>query len=144
MKISGSYSLPFAPEKSYAVLQDPNVLTQCLPGVERMDKIGEDEYAMVMKMAIASFSGAFQGKVKVEDQQPFTSYRMVVEGTGKIGFMKGSGALQFQPEGEGTLITYEGDVQVGGMLASVGSRLIDTTSKMIIKRFFDKLVEVAT
>jgi carbon monoxide dehydrogenase subunit G len=62
-----------------------------------------------------------------------------VEGNGKIGFMKGEGLLKLTPQGEGTGVAYEGDVQVGGTMAAVGQRLIDATAKMMIKRFFDKL-----
>ena len=64
-----------------------------------------------------------------------------MEGKGKIGFMKGDGTLKLTPQGTGTQVAYEGDVQVGGTLAAVGQRLIDTTAKMMIKRFFDKLAE---
>jgi carbon monoxide dehydrogenase subunit G len=69
---------------------------------------------------------------------------MRVDGNGKIGFMKGEGGILLSPEGPAsTLISYEGDVQVGGTMAAVGQRLIDTTSKMMLKRFFDKLSQVA-
>ena len=68
----------------------------------------------------------------------------MVEGTGKIGFIKGEGLLSLTPQGESTEVKYDGDVQVGGTIAGVGQRLIDTTAKMIIKKFFEKLSEAAT
>ncbi len=118
-----------------------------MPGTDHLDKIAEDEYQMKMKMAIASIGGLFTGKVRLTDQQPPESFRLVVEGTGKIGFLKGEGLLQLStstesPQGP-TEVKYEGDVQVGGTIASVGQRLLDTTSKMIIKKFFEKLAEAA-
>ena len=88
---------------------------------------------------MASLSGAFEGKVRITDQNPPSSFRLVVEGSGKIGFMKGEGLLTLTPEGAGTEVAYDGDVQVGGTIAAVGQRLIDCTAKMMIKRFFEKL-----
>lgn len=143
MKISGAYTVPVAREKAYQLLQDPVVLAQCMPGTDHLDKIGEDEYEMKMKMAIASFSGLFTGKVKIADAQPPESFRLAVEGTGKIGFLKGQGLLHLTPVEQSTEVKYEGDVQVGGTMAAVGQRLLDTTSKMIIKKFFEKFSELA-
>jgi carbon monoxide dehydrogenase subunit G len=98
---------------------------------------------MKMKMALAAISGQFEGKVRMADQNPPTSFRLIVEGTGKIGFMKGQGLLTLTPAPDGTSVHFDGDVQVGGTMAAVGQRLIDATSKMMIKRFFDKLNEHA-
>lgn len=139
MKISGAYTLALATEEAYRRLQDPTVLASCIPGCESLDKIGEDEYRMKMKLAMASLSGAFDGKVRIADQLPPDSFRLIVEGSGKLGFIKGEGLLKFSASGEATEIAYEGDVQVGGTMAAVGQRLIDATAKMMIKRFFDKV-----
>ena len=76
------------------MMQDPEVLARAMPGCESLEKIGEDEYRMKMKMALASLSGAFEGKVRITDQTPPSSFRLMVEGTGKIGFMKGDGLLK--------------------------------------------------
>lgn len=143
MKISGTQTLAAAPEKVYAMMQDPEVLARAIPGCEGLEKTGEDEYRMKMKMALASFSGAFDGKVRITDQTPPVSFRLIVEGSGKLGFMKGDGLLKLAASEEGTEITYEGDAQVGGTMAAVGQRLIDGTAKMMIKRFFEKLGEEA-
>lgn len=126
-------------------MQDPVILAQCMPGCESLDRIGPDEYAMKMKMALAAISGSFEGKVSITNQNPPTSFKLVVEGKGKIGHMKGEGVIQLKPVTESsTEVVYEGDVNVGGTIAAVGSRLVDTTSKMMIKKFFDKLASVAT
>ena len=139
MKISGSYFLPLPPEQAYRKLQDPEVLAAAMPGCESLEKIGEDEYRMKMKMALASLSGNFDGKVRITDQSPPQSFKLMVEGSGKVGFMKGEGNLKFTAKDAGTDVSYEGDVQVGGTIAAVGQRLIDGTAKMMIKRFFDKV-----
>jgi carbon monoxide dehydrogenase subunit G len=139
VKISGVNTLALNRDEAYRRMQDPAVLAACMPGCESLDKIGDDEYRMKMKLAMASLSGAFDGKVRIADQSPPESFRLIVEGTGKLGFMKGEGLLKFSPSGDATEVAYEGDVQVGGTIAAVGQRLIDATAKMMIKRFFDKL-----
>ena len=142
MKISGTHVLAVPQDRAYQLLQDPEVLARCMPGCDALVGTGENEYQMKMKMALASFSGLFDGTVKIVEPEPSSSFRLIVEGKGKIGFMKGDGRLKLNPEGSGTQVAYEGDVQVGGTLAAVGQRLIDTTAKMMIKRFFDRLSEI--
>jgi carbon monoxide dehydrogenase subunit G len=110
-----------------------------MPGCRSLVKVGEHEYAMKMKMMLASISGLFDGKVRIADRNFPDSFRLVVEGSGKIGFLKGDGLLQLTPNGNGTTVGYEGEVRVGGTISAVGQRLLDTTAKMMIKRFFDKL-----
>ena len=159
MKLSGSYTLPVAPERAYQILQDPAVLAQAMPGCESLEKIGPDEYRMKMKVLLAALSGQFEGKVRITDQVPPSSFRLIVEGSGRIGFLKGDGLLKIvprytdyiSPKAEAripsaevtTVVSYEGDAQVGGTMAAVGQRLIDGTAKMMIKRFFDKLAALA-
>jgi carbon monoxide dehydrogenase subunit G len=139
VKIAGTSRLNLPPEKAYEMMQDPEVLAKAMPGCESLERIGPDEYRMKMKMAMASLSGAFEGKVKITEQSPPESFKLMVEGSGKIGFMKGEGLLKLTAADEGTDVAYEGDVQVGGTMAAVGQRLIDGTAKMMIKRFFEKL-----
>ena len=120
-------------------MQDPVVLAKAMPGCESLEKSGDNEYKLKTKMVLASLSGAFDGKVRLIEPERPVSFRMVVEGSGKIGFMKGDGVLRLAAKDGGTEVAYEGDVQVGGTMAAVGQRLIDTTARMLIKRFFEKL-----
>ena len=143
MNLSGSFRLPAPPERVYRLLLDPAVLARSMPGCERLDQIAENEYAMRMKMMLASVSGLFDGKVRIAEQHPASSFRLIVEGNGKIGFMKGDGRLTVSPEGDGAEVVYEGHVQVGGTIANVGQRLIEMTAKMLIKRFFASLTAEA-
>jgi len=143
LKISGSYTIPAARERTYQLLQDPVVLAKCMPGTDHLDKVAENEYEMKMKMAIASIGGLFSGKVRIADQNQPESFKLIVEGNGKIGFVKGEGLLNLSPQGDVTEVNYDGDVQVGGTIAGVGQRLLDATAKMIIKKFFEKLSEAA-
>ena len=148
MKIAGFYTLPVTPERAYQVLQDPAILAQAIPGCEGLERIGPDEYRMRMKVLLAALSGQFEGKVRMADQSPPTSFRLIVEGSGRIGFLKGEGLLKLSQADGGapasTLVSYEGDAQVGGTMAAVGQRLIDGTAKMMIKKFFDKLASLST
>jgi uncharacterized protein len=143
VKISGTYTLPVPPERAYQLLQDPEVLARAMPGCQALEKIGENEYRMKMLMVLASLSGAFEGKVRITDQEPPSSFRLVVEGSGRIGFLKGDGVLKLRAVEGGTEVSYEGDAQVGGTIAAIGQRLIDGTAKMMTKKFFDKLAEAA-
>ena len=146
MKISGSYTLPVAQDRAYQILQDPAILAQAIPGCENLERIGPHEYRMKMKVLLAALSGQFEGKVRITDQTPPTSFRLIVEATGRIGFLKGEGLLKLSAADAGsvssTAVSYEGDAQVGGTMAAVGQRLIDGTAKMMIKKFFDKLVSL--
>jgi carbon monoxide dehydrogenase subunit G len=143
MKVSGEYAVPAPPEAAYGLLQDPEVLARCMPGCDELVRIGDNEYRMKMKMALASISGLFSGTVRIADPNPPASFRLVVEGSGKIGFVKGEGMLNLAGEADGTKVAYDGEVQVGGTIAAVGQRLLDATAKMIIKKFFDKLAAEA-
>lgn len=143
MKISGSQTIPVPRERAYQLLQDPAVLGQCMPGCESLEKTGEDTYRLRMNMVMAAFTGNFDGSVRIADQNPPESFRLIVEGKGKVGFMKGQGLLRLSDSPEGTSVNYDGDVQVGGTMAAVGQRLIDSTARMMIKRFFDKLIQTA-
>ena len=143
MKITGSHELPVDVQRAYEMLLDPDVLARALPGCDELVRIGPDEYEMRLKVAIASVQGLFSGKVRITDRQPPDSYRMAVEGTGRVGFVKGEGLMKLSPKEGATEMQYEGDVQVGGMIAGVGQRLLETSARMIIKRFMDKLSEEA-
>ncbi len=143
MKIGGAYQLPLGRDRAYSLLQDPAILAGCIPGCDGLVRTADHEYDMKMKLALASISGLFEGKVRITEQKEPRSFRLGVEGKGKIGFMKGEGLLQLADKDGGTEVSYEGDVHVGGTIAAVGQRLLDTTAKMMIKRFFDKLAEIA-
>lgn len=125
------------------MLQDPEVLARSMPGCDHMEKVGDDEYQLKMKMAISAVQGLFAGKIRVTDKNPPNQFRLIVEGTGKVGFLKGDGLLTLLPAGDGTEVRYEGDVQIGGMIAGVGQRLLESTAKFMIKKFFERLTGAA-
>ena len=142
MKLSGSYSLPVPRQRAWELLQDPAVLAKCMPGTESLEPTGPGEFRMKMKMTLASMAGLFEGKVRIADSHEPESFRLIVEGSGKIGFMKGDGVLTLTEAGASTEVRFDGEVQIGGTIAAVGQRLLDTTSRMLIKRFFESLANL--
>jgi carbon monoxide dehydrogenase subunit G len=136
MKLSGTQSFPAPRQQVWAFLTDPQRLAKCIPGCEQLEAVGENEYHGVMNVGLAAVKGVYNGKVKLEDMQPSAHYKMLLDGKGKQGFIKGSGTIDLEEQNGRTLLTYEGDIQVGGPLASVGQRLIDGAAKMMIGQFF--------
>lgn len=139
MKVIGSHTVPAGRERTYRLLQDPEVLAKCVPGCDLLERVGENDYQMKMKMLIGALSGLFDGRISIADAQPPQSFRMKVTGSGKIGFVKAEGALNLESNGTSTDVKYEGEVQVGGTIASIGQRLLDGAAQMIVKRFFENL-----
>ena len=138
MRLEGSYTLPADRDRVYAMLLDPEVLAACMPGCQNLAAEGNGSYRLKMNVVLAALSGDFTGKVAIENPQPPESYRLRIDGSGRIGVLQGEGDLRLSAsDGGGTLVTYVGDVHVGGTMAAVGQRLLDTTARMMIRRFFD-------
>jgi carbon monoxide dehydrogenase subunit G len=139
MKIGGEYTFDGPQELVWQTLLDPVTLARVLPGADKLDQVGENEYEAALTMKIGPIQGQFMGKVKLENIQAPTSYTMQVDGRGAPGFVKATGHLTLTAEGSRTRMTYEGDAQVGGRLASVGQRLMETSAKAIIGQSLDGL-----
>jgi carbon monoxide dehydrogenase subunit G len=139
MKIEGTHELRAPRGRVFQALTDPAVLQRCIPGCERLERTGEDAYAATLRTGVGAIKGVFQGNVRLEEVRPPEHYRLVVEGKGQPGFLKGAGALDLEEGDGGTLIRYAGDVQVGGTLASVGQRMIQGAAKMMAAQFFTAL-----
>jgi carbon monoxide dehydrogenase subunit G len=139
MKIEGTSELRAPRERVYRALTDPLVLARCIPGCESLEKTGENTYAVTLRAGVGSIKGVFKGTVRLEDMRPPSHYRIVVEGKGQPGFLKGSGDLDLEEQDGATLIKYAGDVQVGGTIASVGQRMILGSARMMAAQFFTAL-----
>jgi carbon monoxide dehydrogenase subunit G len=110
-----------------------------MPGCERLEQTGENEYQGEIKIRIGPVQGKFMGTVKLSDINKLESYRMDVDGKGAPGFVKGAGQVKLEPQGAATLMHYSGDAQVGGRIASVGQRLLDSSAKAITRQSLDSL-----
>jgi carbon monoxide dehydrogenase subunit G len=139
MKIEGTHELRAPRLRVYQCLTDPEVLQRCIPGCERLEKTGENSYAATIRTGIGSIKGVFNGNVRLEDMRPPEHYRIVVDGKGSPGFLKGSGDFELEAQGDATIIKYSGELQVGGTIASVGQRMIQGTAKMMATQFFTAL-----
>jgi len=144
MKIEGSADIPAPREKVWAAFLDPNILAQALPGCEKLEAIGPNQYKATMKVGVAAIKGTFEGKVKLSDLEPPNRYRMAVEGSGGPGFVRGDAGMQMSDVDGGTKVSYDADVQVGGLIASVGQRMLGGVTELMLDQFFTRLTELLT
>lgn len=137
MKISGSYTMQAPQQEVWNRLLDPDSLSSCLPGVEKLEQTGENEYNMAMNIGVGMIKGTYEGKVRITDLNEPADYQMYVEGSGRPGFVKGTGKIELSANGDSsTEINYEGDVEVGGPVGSVAQRMLGSVSKRIVDQFF--------
>jgi carbon monoxide dehydrogenase subunit G len=139
LKIEGSHKIDASRERIFAALVNPDVLQKCIPGCEQMEKTGENQYKAKLTAGVGPVKGVFTATVSLEDIVPPEHYKLVVEGKGQPGFVKGTGELNLKDEGGATEIQYTGDVNVGGLIASVGQRMIQSTANLLAGRFFKSL-----
>jgi len=139
MKIEGNQELHLPRERIYALLTNPEVLRRCIPGCESLQEVGDSAYAATMRAGVGAIKGNFKGSVRLEDMRPPEHYRIAVEAKGGPGFVKGSGDFDLEEKNSGTLIRYAGEMQVGGIIAGVGQRMIEAAAKMMASRFFAAL-----
>jgi hypothetical protein len=137
VKVQGKAKLPAPQDRVWQLLNDPDQLAKCLPGCERLVSVGRDEYEVAVKFGIAAIVGKFSGKVALTEKKPPASLRMKVEGKGAPGFMKGEGQITLAEQRGETELQYAGEVHVGGLIASVGQRMIEAAAKRVIQQFFD-------
>ena len=142
MKLEGTYEIPAPRDKVWDAFLDPKLLKQAIPGCEKLEATGPDEYRATMKIGVGGVKGTFEGKVKLSDLKAPDSYRMAVDGSGGPGFIRGETVISLSDNGSGTRVSYTADVQVGGLIASVGQRLLGGVSKMMADKFFTRMGEL--
>src|SRR5260370_42224475 len=130
MKIEGSADIPAARDMVWAAFLDPTILAQAMPGCEKLEAIGPNEYKATMKVGVAAIKGTFEGKVKLSDLEPPHRYRMAAEGSGGPGFVRGEAGMQLSDVDGGTRVSYDADVQVGGLITRGCPRLLGAVPEM--------------
>jgi uncharacterized protein len=141
MKIQATYEYKAPPEKVFNALIDPAVLQKCIEGCEAMEKTGEDSYDAKLRIGVAGIKGNYTGKVRIAEKKPPQSFTLQAEGNGAPGWVKGTAKIQIAAKGEGTELQCEADGQVGGLIAAIGSRLIEAAGKKMLQDFLRKLGE---
>jgi len=147
MNLSGSYTFNGPRETVYELLQDPTVLAKALPGAKTLTKTGDDRYEGTMKISIGPVTATeFAMTVTLTDKVPPASFNLQIEGKGAAGFTRGTAAIELTDavDNAGTVMTYSSDVQVGGRIASVGQRLMESVGRMMMKQALEALNKALT
>ena len=136
MKVEGSHTINSPRETLYQLMIAPDVIGRCVPGCQSLEALEDGSYKMTMKAGVGSIKGLFTGMIRLDEIHEPEHYKMIVEGKGSPGFVKGEGSLDLIEQGQQTLVNYTGDVSVGGTLASVGQRMVLSAAKMMAGQFF--------
>ena len=139
MELVGEHTFSAPRERVWQLMLDPEVLQSALPGAEKLEMVGPDEYTAAMKIGVGPIRGTFSGRVKITDKQEPERYTMAVEGSGPQGQVSGVGTLELVDQGETTLVRYKGDANVRGTLARVGARMIQPAARQIVGQFFSRM-----
>ena len=144
MELEGEYNLRADREKVWAALNDPEILKQCIPGCETLTKASDTNFSAAVVAKVGPVKAKFSGEVELTELSPPSSYKISGEGKGgAAGFASGSADVKLEESDDGgTVLSYMVKAQVGGKLAQIGSRLIDSTAKKLSREFFDKFTEL--
>jgi carbon monoxide dehydrogenase subunit G len=141
MILSGTFTFEGPRARVWEILQDPAVLAKALPGTKTLTRVGEDKYQGVMKVSVGPVNAAeFAMSVELKDKVEPEKFSMVIDGKGGVGFTKGTASIVLEEQpGPVTVMTYSSDVQVGGKIAAVGQRLLESVGKMMTRQALDAL-----
>jgi carbon monoxide dehydrogenase subunit G len=142
MKIEGTYTFLAPQARVWEVFNTPQHLQEALPGCEKLEEREPGKFDVYLKIGIAAVKGSYKGKMEIADAEPPHRTRLIGEGKGLPGFVKGEALIQLTPQDQDTLISYQGDVQVGGLLAGVGQRMIGGVAKMLLEQFFKNMQKI--
>ena len=139
MKLQISHSFTATPGQVFAAVIDPAVLQRCIEGCEKMEKTGDDTYIVHLKVGVAGMKGSYSGKVQITEKRPPEALTLAIDGKGVPGFVKATARMQLSAAGDRTQLAGEADATVGGLIAAIGSRLIEAAAKKMMGGFFARL-----
>jgi uncharacterized protein len=136
MEIKSTYTFDAPVSRVWELLMDTRVVAGCIPGCRELREIGPDRYEAELVVSVAAITGNFAATISIEDKNPPHSYRLVVQGTGRTGFVKGHAVVVLSPIEQRTLVEVAAGADVGGAVARVGQRLLEGVGKMMMDRFY--------
>lgn len=137
MDMTGEEQIAAPRARVYEALNDVEILKQCIPGCEEIMKTSDTEMTAKVVIKVGPVKARFSGEVTLSDLDPPTGYTISGQGMGgPAGFAKGSAKVRLEANGDGTILSYEVHAEVGGKLAQIGGRLIDSTAKKLAGQFF--------
>jgi carbon monoxide dehydrogenase subunit G len=143
MKLTGEQKIAASRQQVWERLNDPDVLKQCIPGCQSLEKVSDERFKAVVQIKIGPIGARFDGAVTLSDLDPPNGYTIIGEGqAGPAGFAKGNARVRLADDPDGTLLTYEVDAEVGGRMAQVGGAIIDATGKQLANTFFTRFRDV--
>jgi carbon monoxide dehydrogenase subunit G len=139
MEMQGNRTLGVTQQQAWEALNDPETLKLCLPGCDKFEASGDNQYAVAMAVKVGPVAAKFTGKVTLSEINPPAGYKLAFEGQGGVaGFGKGSSSVTLTPAGTGCELAYTVQAQVGGKIAQLGQRLIDGAAKSMADDFFKR------
>jgi len=142
MDMTGEYRITASREEVWDALNNPEILKQCIAGCQELEMTSDTEFTAKVKTKVGPVSATFTGKVQLSDIDPPNGYVISGEGSGGVaGFAKGGATVKLVEDGDATVLSYEANATVGGKLAQIGSRLIDSTARKMANDFFGKFAE---
>lgn len=139
MKLAGEQSVPAPRADVWRALMDPAVLERSIPGCEKLEPLGENRYRATLKAGLGSIQGKFTGEVALSDIVPGKAYTLSTSAKSTVGFVEGKGRVELEDAGKETLVKFSGEVKTGGMLAAVGSRLVEAAARKNLDDMFANL-----
>jgi carbon monoxide dehydrogenase subunit G len=136
VQLQGSYTIDAAPEAVWKLLMDTTAIAACLPGCKELRPLGDDRYAAELVVGIAAITGSYAATVTIADKKPPQSYRLLVDASGRTGFVKGDAVITLVAAGGATSVTVSATADAGGLLARVGQRMMEGVAKMTMDKFF--------
>lgn len=141
MKISGSYTLDAPRQVVWEALNDLDILARVVPGCQRLEQTAENEFEGTLKIGIAAVKGIYSGKIRLEDVEAPRYYKLVAAGRSANAVIDGIGFVTLEEQDNKTILTYSGDADIGGTLASVGQRLMEGASRQMLNQSLKALSE---
>jgi len=136
MELNATYDIHAPSQRVWDLLMDTDAIGRCLPGCKGLKPIGPDRYEVELGLTVAAIAGSFKGTVAIEDKRPPNSYTLVVEGSGRQGFINGRARVTLEPGDDHTRVQIAATAEVGGMIARVGQRLLEGVARTMMDRFY--------